>query len=251
MARTLVWDLPTRLFHWTFAFGFAIAAVIALGLGDDSPAFPLHALIGLVLGMAIALRVMWGLVGSRHARFASFAFGPRAVLGYFRAIVRGKGERHAGHNPGAAHGIFAMLALVSLLVATGIAMSFGADAAEDVHEVLAYLMIAAVLAHLAGIAVHTVMHRENIAASMVHGRKDCEASDGIASPHLLAGAVFVVIVAAWAAALWSNYDHASATTRLPIVGTTISLGEHGETAGVDRGERDDRRGRRGRARDDD
>lgn len=81
MARTLVWDLPTRLFHWIFAFGFAIAAVIALGLGDDSPAFPLHALIGLVLGMAIALRVMWGFVGSRHARFASFAFGPSAVLG--------------------------------------------------------------------------------------------------------------------------------------------------------------------------
>ena len=81
MRRTLVWDIPTRLFHWLFAGGFIAAAVIALGQGDDSPLFPYHGMIGLALGLLLVLRVVWGFVGSRHARFGSFAFGPRAVAG--------------------------------------------------------------------------------------------------------------------------------------------------------------------------
>ena len=81
MRRTLVWDIPTRLFHWLFAGGFIAAAVIALGQSDDSPLFPYHGIIGLALGLMLVLRVLWGIVGTRHARFGSFAFGPRAVAG--------------------------------------------------------------------------------------------------------------------------------------------------------------------------
>ena len=225
MPRVLIWDLPVRAFHLVFAGGIAAAASIALVLGDDGPLLPQHAMIGLTVAVALVLRIAWGFVGSRHARFASFAYGPGAVVRYMRAALSGKGQRFAGHNPGAAHAAFAMYALLVLLTVSGITLALGNRDAKDAHEVFAYAMIAAIGAHLAGITLHTVMHREFIAASMVHGRKEADAADAIPSAHLLAGVVFIGCVAAFGVALWSSYDSASRTARLPLVGTALSLGE--------------------------
>lgn len=235
MPRVLIWDLPIRAFHIVFAGGIAAAACIALVLGDDGPLFPHHAMIGLTVVVALVLRIAWGFVGSRHARFASFACGPRAVVRYMRAVLSGKGQRFAGHNPGAAHAAFAMYALLVLLTVSGITLALGNGDAKDAHEVFAYAMVAVIGAHLAGIALHTVMHREFIAASMVDGRKQADAAEAIPSAHALAGLVFIGCVAAFGVALWSSYDSASRTARLPLVGTTLSLGE--QESGQDRGER--------------
>lgn len=119
MRGTLIWDLPTRLFHWLFAAGFIAAAVIALGLGDDSPLFPYHGIIGLMLGLMVGLRLVWGIVGSRHARFRSLAHGPRAVGGYMLGVVTGRGVRHPGHNPASAYAALAMFAIMVGLAVTG------------------------------------------------------------------------------------------------------------------------------------
>ena len=225
MPRVLIWDLPVRVFHLVFAGGIATAASIALVLGDDGPLFPHHAMIGLTVAVALVLRIAWGFVGSRHARFASFAYGPRAAVRYMADTLRGKGRRFAGHNPGAAHAAFAMYALLVLLTVSGITLALGNRDAKDAHEVFAYAMVAAIGAHLAGLALHTVTHREFIAASMVTGRKEADASEAIARPHALVAAVFAGIVVSFAVALWSSYDAAAATARIPIVGVQLALGE--------------------------
>ena len=77
-SRVLVWDLPTRIFHWLFAGSFIAAFTIGQVVDDDAAAFKLHMLLGGVMALLVLLRVAWGLVGSRHARLSSFAFGPRA-----------------------------------------------------------------------------------------------------------------------------------------------------------------------------
>lgn len=239
MPKVLIWDLPVRLFHLVFAGGFVAAAVIALVLGDDGPLFPYHGMIGLTVGVALALRAVWGVIGSRHARFASFAYGPAAVIRFMASTLRGKGERFAGHNPGASHTMLAMFALMAALVATGVMLGLGNEGVKEAHEFLSYAMVLAVIAHLAGLALHTVMHRELIAASMVHGRKQADPSEAIGSAHAVAGVMLALVTAGFAAALWANFDRATATTRIPLVGTTISLGEVEHAEGEHGGREDE------------
>src|SRR5690606_11417692 len=155
MSRVLIWDLPTRLFHWIFAGGLVVAAIIALGIGDDSPLFPYHGIIGLVLASMVLLRLLWGFGGSRYARFRSFAFPPAAVARYVWTTVTGSGRRYVGHNPGSAYATFAMLAIMLGIVTTGIMLGLGNEGAEDVHEVLVYSMIAVASIHVLGILWHT------------------------------------------------------------------------------------------------
>lgn len=235
MSRTLIWDLPIRLFHWLFAAGFVAAAVIALLLGEHSPLFPYHAIIGLVLSAMVVLRIVWGLIGPRWARFGSFVFGPRETAAYMLSTMTGRGKRYIGHNPGSALAIFAMLALVLGLAVTGFIMARGNEGPKELHELMSYAMCAVVIVHILGVALHTLRHKENLTLSMIRGTKDAPAADGIASARPLAAAVFVALVGALAFGLMRNYDAARQTTSLPLLGTALQIGE-GEGGG-DRAER--------------
>jgi cytochrome b len=225
MTRVLVWDLPTRLFHLLLSSGFIAAAVIALWLGENSRLFPYHSIIGLTIALMICLRVVWGLVGTRYARFSSFVFGPRAVLEYMKGVLFGTGKRHIGHNPGSAYAIFVMLALVLALAATGILMGQGNKVAKELHEILAYIMVGVVIVHILGVVIHTLRRRENIIASMIHGQKDAEPGDAIRSSHPVVALVFLTIAGAWAFGLIRNFDPINQTTRLQFLGVTLQLGE--------------------------
>lgn len=226
MNRVLIWDLPTRLFHWLLSGGFFAAAIIALALGEDSALFPYHAMIGLTLALMVCLRIVWGVVGTRYARFGSFVFGPRAVIGYLKGTLLGGGKRHLGHNPGSAVAIFALLALVLALAVTGVMMSLGNEGIKEVHEVLAWTTVGVVVVHVLGVAIHSLRHRENITLSMIHGRKLAEPSEAIASARPLVAVLFLLIAGAWGAGLVRNYDPATKTTTLPLIGSTLQLGEN-------------------------
>ena len=229
MQRILIWDLPTRAFHALLAIGFLAAASIALFARDSSPIFPFHALIGLVLALMVVLRIVWGVVGTRYARLSSFTPRPGVVFAYFEDLV-GHGSKRKlpatpGHNAGAAYGIFAMLGVVLGLAVTGYLMSRGDERFEEVHEVLAYTMVGLVLMHVAGVLVHLVRHRENIIASMIHGKKDGEPQDGIPSAEPIAGLIFLAIVVVWGFMLVRNYDADTRTTRLPLSSSILELGD--------------------------
>jgi cytochrome b len=234
MKRILVWDLPVRLFHWLLAAAILVAFTVANVVDDESPAFAVHMLLGLVAGFLVVLRVVWGLVGSRHARFRDFPLGPAALRRYLKGAFGRSGERHVGHNPATSHAALAMFALVLGLGATGLAMGAGIEAAEELHEFLAWALIVVAGAHVAGVVWHTLRHRENIARSMVDGRKEADEAQGIRSARPIAALLLLALTGGWAGVLFHGYDPATGTVVLPLGGPTLQLGdagEHGERAG--------------------
>ena len=226
MDRVLIWDLPTRFFHWLLAAGFIAAAFIALALGEDSALFPYHAIIGLTIALMVCLRIIWGIAGTRYARFGTFIFGPAAVVEYMKGTLIGGGKRYIGHNPGSALAIFALLALVLAMAVTGIMMAQGNEGVKELHEILAWVTVGFVVAHVLGVALHTLRHRENITLSMIHGKKHADPSDAIASATPIIAAIFLAISSAWAIALLRNYNPATQSTTLPLIGTVLQLGEN-------------------------
>ncbi len=232
MKRILVWDIPTRLFHWLLGGGFLAAFAIIQLASDDSPVFAYHALIGLSLAMMVVLRLIWGVVGTRYARFGSFAFGPVALYCYFKGILAGAEKRYTGHNPGSAYAIYAMLAILLGLAATGIMMSTGGSkAAKSVHEVLSYAMIAVVGIHVLGVFIHTLRLRENITLSMIDGKKTGDAPQGILARRPIAAAIFVLAMGAWSVGLLRNYNAGTQSVTLPLFGTVLQLAEAENEAG--------------------
>jgi cytochrome b len=221
--RVLVWDLPTRVLHWLLAASFAGALAVALLVRHRSPVFPVHMLLGAVAGMVVVLRLIWGLVGSRYARFRSFAFGPREVFRYLRGLVTGQGEEHVGHNPANAWAAYAMLASVLGTAVTGALMGSGGRIVRQIHPIFAYATVALIAVHLAGIAVHTLRRRENIALGMLDGRKLGARPQAIASAHPIAALAMVALVGVSAGVLVEGYDAQSKTVSLPVLGQVIRL----------------------------
>jgi len=112
--KILVWDAPVRVFHWLMVLSFAGAYLTA-----ESERWRLvHVSLGYTMGGLVAFRILWGLLGTRHARFASFVRGPAAVMRYGRALLNGTPEHHVGHNPAGAVAIVLLL-LARLMVDTG------------------------------------------------------------------------------------------------------------------------------------
>ncbi|WP_052299058.1 cytochrome b/b6 domain-containing protein [Thermodesulfatator indicus] len=165
------------------------------------------------------------MVGPKHVRLKTFIFSPQKVIEYFKGILRGSGPKYVGHNPGSAYASLAMFVLIILLAITGVMIGLGNESAEDLHEFLAYIMLFVVLAHISGVVLYSLRHKENIAASMIHGKKTGDEKEGISSSHPLTALVFLILTGGWALGLIANYNPATVSTRLPLLGTQIHLGE--------------------------
>jgi cytochrome b len=203
--RTLVWDAPVRVFHWLMVFAFAGAYLTA-----ESERFRLvHVTLGYTMAGLVAFRLAWGLIGTRHARFASFVRGPHAIGRYIGSILRGHPEHHAGHNPAGAVAIVALLALAAFVALSGWATyeELGGHWLEETHEAIANAMLAIVGVHIAGVVLGSLVHRENLVAAMVTGRKAAAPGEGIrrawrpVAAMLLAG-----VLAFW----WTQFQGAPA-----------------------------------------
>jgi cytochrome b len=164
-----VWDPAVRLFHWSFA-----AAITAAWLTHESPG-ALHEWLGYTAAALAVLRIGWGFVGTRHARFRDFVRTPSATWAYALASLRMREPRFLGHNPLGAAMILLLLALSLGLAVTGYLMTtrafFGVAWMENVHETFSNLFLLAVPLHLLGVVWESVRHHENLAKSMVTGRK--------------------------------------------------------------------------------
>lgn len=225
MSPILVWDLPTRMFHWFLAAGFLLAFGIAVFAGDDHPLFPYHALLGLTLGLMVLLRVVWGLVGTRHARFASFPMAPAALIDYTKSILTRGGRRYIGHNPASSYAIVGMLALILGLAITGVLLGMGWRGLEEVHEVCAYATIVVVGVHVLGVIVHTLRHKDNVTLAMIRGRKEGDSASAIASAHPFTAIAFLVLLCLWGVRLYRNYDPSSRSITTPLLGISLQLGD--------------------------
>jgi cytochrome b len=172
-----VWDAPVRVFHWLMVLCFAGAYLTA-----ESERWRLaHVTLGYTMAGLVAFRLVWGLAGTRHARFADFVRGPAAVAGYLRSLLARRPDTHTGHNPAGALAIVALLALAIGVTASGwlTYREIGAESLEDVHEAIANLMLALVGVHVAAVVLGSWLHRENLVLSMVTGRKLAPPGEGI------------------------------------------------------------------------
>jgi cytochrome b len=194
--KILVWDAPVRVFHWLMVLSFAGAYITA-----ESERWRLvHVSLGYTLGGLVAFRLVWGLLGTRYARFASFVRGPSAVRRYLSSILRGRPEHHVGHNPAGAVAIVLLLLLSVATLATGWANynELGGNWLEELHEGAANFMLAVVGVHVAGVVVSSWLHRENLVRSMMNGRKKGASDEGIRwSWRPLAGLLLVAVLGFW------------------------------------------------------
>ncbi|WHZ19937.1 MAG: Ni,Fe-hydrogenase I cytochrome b subunit [Rhodanobacteraceae bacterium] len=163
-----VWDPLVRLLHWSLA-----ACVFGAFLVEDGDA-P-HRILGYVALALVAVRVVWGLIGSEHARFRDWVRGPRAVRAYLRERLAGTSRRRLGHNPAAAVMMLVLLAGVVLVGVTGWMQTldafWGVAWVEDLHSVLAWCLLALIGLHVLAALVESFHYRENLIAAMIHGRK--------------------------------------------------------------------------------
>lgn len=191
-AKVLVWDMPVRLFHWLMVLCFAGAYLTA-----ETERFRLvHVTLGYTMAGLVAFRLIWGLMGTRYARFSSFVRGPGAVLRYLRSLPGGQPEHHVGHNPAGALAIMLILGLTAMVTSTGWANynELGGEWLEETHEVLANLMLLIVGVHVAGVVLSSWLHKENLVRAMVTGRKPGQAQDGIRRAWLSVAALMLVVV---------------------------------------------------------
>jgi cytochrome b len=137
--NVLVWDVPVRVFHWLMVLSFAGAYLTA-----ESERWRLaHVTLGYTMGGLVAFRLVWGLIGSRHARFASFVRGPAAVVRYVRSMWGPQPEHHVGHNPAGALAIVLLLAMAVAVTASGWALynELSGEWLEELHEVASNAMV--------------------------------------------------------------------------------------------------------------
>lgn len=187
MHEIRIWDLPLRLFHWMLALAVT-GAMISGQIGGNLMIW--HGRLGILIAGLLGFRLAWGLVGSTHARFASFVRGPGAIIAYLRGEWRG-----LGHNPLGALSVLGMLTALGLQTAGGL---FGNDdiafqgplyalVSKDTSDWLSglhrkgfWLILLLVLTHLGAIVFYLRVHRDNLVRPMITGRKAVANPDGLA-----------------------------------------------------------------------
>lgn len=180
--KILVWDLPTRLFHWLLAASFVVAYLS----GGEESWLDVHVFSGYLMLGLLGFRLVWGFVGGRYARFSSFRFSLKEGLGYLRQVLAGTALRHLGHNPAGSWAVYLLLVLAFLAGSSGLVTLAGQEGQgplaawvpyasgevfKEVHEAVVNAMLAMVILHLAGVALESWRHRENLPRAMLSGSK--------------------------------------------------------------------------------
>lgn len=181
LKRFKLWDLPTRVFHWSLV-ALVVLAVISGKIGGT--AMDWHGRIGLAILGLLVFRIVWGVVGSSYARFAGFFPTPASLRAYLRGEWRG-----VGHNPLGAFSVFGLLTLLAVQVGTGLLGNddiafngplyplIGKDLSDrliGIHELASNLLIALVVLHVGAIAFYVRVKKDNLVQPMITGWKDVE-----------------------------------------------------------------------------
>ena len=178
-----VWDVFVRFFHWALVLSFTLAY-----LSSEDEWLAVHTFAGYTVLLLISLRLIWGLIGTRHARFSDFVKRPAEIKQYLKEVFLLRPKRYLGHNP--AGGAMIVLMLISLLVTTlsGLATyaveegagplsgwiaheAAGWKVVEEIHEFFANFTLLLALIHVAGVLLESLLHRENLVRAMFTGKK--------------------------------------------------------------------------------
>ena len=210
-----IWDLPTRMFHWLLA-GLFLFLVISGEQGSEW--MPWHMRAGYVLSGLLLFRILWGFVGSHHARFVNFVRPPHASLRYLVEVLRGEAHQYPGHNPAGAMMVLALLLALGIQALTGLVTTDDvlwngplyswvsehiAEFGGSVHRALEVGLKVLVLVHVGSVLFHKFRFKEPLISAMLHGRKplpSAAAVDTSASP--VWAIVGLACAAGWIGWLW-------------------------------------------------
>ncbi|HET8709841.1 MAG TPA: cytochrome b/b6 domain-containing protein [Spongiibacteraceae bacterium] len=200
MATVKVWDIAVRVFHWSLVAAFATAYLT----GDENEF--VHVYAGYIVLGLVAFRVVWGFIGTKHARFTDFIYSPGKIFAYARSLASGSPKHYLGHNPLGGVMVIALLISLSLTCASGLKLyaveegkgplageqslglitpayaheggnhankdKKGEDTWEEIHELFVNLTLGLVVLHIAGVVVSSVLHKEKLVKAMITGNKD-------------------------------------------------------------------------------
>jgi cytochrome b len=168
-ASVPVWDVFVRVFHWTLVASYFTAWLFTEHIGW------LHKGAGYLALALVAMRLVWGFVGSEHARFANFVPGPKKLCAYLGLLIMAREPRHLGHNPAGAVMILFLLIAVTVIGVTGWMMTtdafWGNGLIESLHTWSVDLTLGAVVVHVLANIYGSWRHKDNLIKSMITGRK--------------------------------------------------------------------------------
>ncbi|HOW77334.1 MAG TPA: cytochrome b/b6 domain-containing protein [Candidatus Competibacteraceae bacterium] len=208
-----VWDLPTRLFHWTLV----ILMIVQWWTAEQSSTMDWHLWSGYAVLTLVLFRLIWGTVGSETVRFSRFVRSPGAALDYFKALLRGETPHYLGHNPMGAWSIVALLTLLLIQAVTGLFanddiliegplyswVSKGtSDWLTTVHKLNFNLLLAMIALHLAAVFFYLLVKWENLIHPMLSGQKHLPPEQAGPAPHMASpwlglAALAVAVIAVW------------------------------------------------------
>ena len=193
-----VWDILVRLFHWSLVIFFTLAYLTGEGELET-----MHALIGYAIAGLVAFRLIWGLIGTKYARFSNFICSPSEIKAYLQSLMTRHPRHYLGHNPAGGLMVVMMLLVLTLVTWTGLEtyaaegkgplanISLDITAAhaddnhgdrnrggeefwEELHEFTVNLMLILIFVHIAGVLISSLLHGENLPRAMVTGRKSIQ-----------------------------------------------------------------------------
>ena len=222
--KVLVWDAPVRVFHWLMVASFAGAWLTA----ESERWRLLHVTLGYTMAGLVAFRILWGLMGTRYARFSSFVRRPAAVARYLGAMLGGQPEHYTGHNPAGALAIIALLGLALAITASGWATfnDVGAEWLKEVHEAAANVMLAVVGVHIAGVLLATWLHRENLIGAMITGRKPGRPEEGVRSAWRTVAVLMLVAMLGFWWLQWQSAPSGGGLAGEPAVSAKVKARDH-------------------------
>lgn len=188
----LVWDFPTRVFHWLLVISFVGAWITSEGEAQQM----VHYAFGYSACVLVIFRIVWGIVGTRYARFTQFIKGPTETMYYIKSLLMGNKQPGLGHNPAGALVMISLMILIILIGLTGYwsVKEFFGDLMSGAHEAISNLALGFIAIHIAASIIMSIFQKENLMKSMVTGKKLGTPEQAIRYPMYLVG---IGLIVAW------------------------------------------------------
>jgi cytochrome b len=244
-----VFDIPTRMFHWAFAISIVMAFSIGKFADDESPIYPFHMFFGAMAITAVFFRIVWGIIGTKYARFSAFNLNPFALPAYLKSAFDKNAPASAKRNPASSIAAIAMMIFGIMIPLSGYNMLTATTREQghqfhEIHETLATLIILIALVHIAGVVVYKMVKGENIGMAMFNGNKKAAAGEtGITNIAPVAGVLLLTLLGGSAFALASNYNAQNGTVN--VLGKTLQVAENEDGEKGEKGEEARERGEKG------
>ena len=186
----LVWDIPTRVFHWLLVICFAGAWLTS----ESERLQMIHYAFGYSACALVLFRLFWGIMGTRYARFTQFLKGPAEMMKHAKGLLSGDQHSTPGHNPVGGIVMVGLMLLILLIGLTGYfsVKEFLGDLMGEAHEAIASLALAVVVVHVAAAIIMSLLQKENLVRSMVTGKKQGLPEEAIRFPQYLIGLLLVL-----------------------------------------------------------